>query len=126
MQVAAPLLRAKPSSIICGDFNFDDTKTWGDWQRTAPAVPPERSEIGNVLGGTREVALRSSSSTPERHINPHNADRPLPKPGEELLLLLLNSERVFALWLSLPQTKTQVRGAILRCSEGGGERREGL
>lgn len=44
LQVAAKMLRGQARSVLCGDFNFDDTKTWGDWRQSSPAVPPEKLE----------------------------------------------------------------------------------
>lgn len=48
LQVAAAVLERYPTSVICGDFNFDDTQTWGDWQRQRPQLAPEALE-NNVL-----------------------------------------------------------------------------
>lgn len=44
LAVLAERLAASPTSVICGDFNFDSTKTWGDWKRGKPACPPEELE----------------------------------------------------------------------------------
>mmetsp|Transcript_36447 Transcript_36447/g.48848 ORF Transcript_36447/g.48848 Transcript_36447/m.48848 type:complete len:326 (-) Transcript_36447:1525-2502(-) len=36
------------TAILCGDFNFDSTQTWGDWRRSRAARSPENLE-NNVL-----------------------------------------------------------------------------
>ena len=32
------------AKILCGDFNFDDRQSWGDWQRQAPLLPKSQLE----------------------------------------------------------------------------------
>jgi len=44
LEVAANYLRGAERAVICGDFNFDDRKSWGDWQRSVPLLPPEELE----------------------------------------------------------------------------------
>mmetsp|Transcript_51511 Transcript_51511/g.159763 ORF Transcript_51511/g.159763 Transcript_51511/m.159763 type:complete len:329 (-) Transcript_51511:166-1152(-) len=65
LQVAARVLRRRPLSIICGDFNFDDTQTWGDWRRKAPALSLDEVE-NNVL----QQVLPSFCDT-WRAVHPH-------------------------------------------------------
>jgi endonuclease/exonuclease/phosphatase family metal-dependent hydrolase len=47
LQEAAAALKLKHHrSVLCGDFNFDATQTWGDWRLPEPArTAPERLEI---------------------------------------------------------------------------------
>lgn len=51
LEEAAEVLQGCSLSILCGDFNFDATQTWGDWQRSAPQRKAHALE-NNVL---REV-----------------------------------------------------------------------
>jgi len=44
LEIAAKTLAGCPAAVLCGDFNFDDTKTWGDWRRKAPANGPTELE----------------------------------------------------------------------------------
>lgn len=44
LEEAAQALRNKPCAILCGDFNFDATQTYGDWRLSAPARKPEDLE----------------------------------------------------------------------------------
>lgn len=37
-------LRPHSTAILCGDFNFDATKTWGDWRKGAKPRPCEELE----------------------------------------------------------------------------------
>uniref|UniRef100_A0A7S0J8R4 Endonuclease/exonuclease/phosphatase domain-containing protein n=1 Tax=Calcidiscus leptoporus TaxID=127549 RepID=A0A7S0J8R4_9EUKA len=37
-------MKGWPRALLCGDFNFDDRKTWGDWRRRTPARGPEALE----------------------------------------------------------------------------------
>lgn len=45
---AATALSGSPPALLCGDFNFDDTKTYGDWLRRLPQRAPDELE-NNVL-----------------------------------------------------------------------------
>lgn len=38
------LLRKHRASVLCGDFNFDDAQTWGDWRLSRPQFPRDRLE----------------------------------------------------------------------------------
>lgn len=49
---AARFLQESEGAVLCGDFNFDDEKTWGDWRRPEPALGPgelENRVLGEVL-----------------------------------------------------------------------------
>jgi len=61
---AAEALQGRSAAVLCGDFNFDATQTYGDWQQSAPARPREQLEncvLGEVLPDFEDVwpALRS-------------------------------------------------------------------
>lgn len=45
---AATALSGSPLALLCGDFNFDDTKTFGDWLQRWPQRAPDELE-NNVL-----------------------------------------------------------------------------
>lgn len=52
LEDAARLLREHEGAVLCGDFNFDDERTWGDWRLPRPALGPEALEnrvLGEVL-----------------------------------------------------------------------------
>lgn len=51
--LAAAALRPYPQAVLCGDFNFDDTKNWGDWRfredRGATRATLENEVLQEVL-----------------------------------------------------------------------------
>jgi len=49
LEEAARFLQEREGAVLCGDFNFDDEKTWGDWRLPEPALRPEELE-NRVLG----------------------------------------------------------------------------
>mmetsp|Transcript_115181 Transcript_115181/g.308866 ORF Transcript_115181/g.308866 Transcript_115181/m.308866 type:complete len:193 (-) Transcript_115181:228-806(-) len=52
LEEASRCLREYEGAVLCGDFNFDDEKTWGDWRRPEPALGPgelENCVLGELL-----------------------------------------------------------------------------
>merc|ERR1719235_274351 len=48
LKVSRNELRASDCALLCGDFNFDATKTWGDWKRPSPLRAPHKMEIVQI------------------------------------------------------------------------------
>mmetsp|Transcript_40226 Transcript_40226/g.92478 ORF Transcript_40226/g.92478 Transcript_40226/m.92478 type:complete len:328 (-) Transcript_40226:59-1042(-) len=66
LQVVAKTLHAVDCAVLCGDFNFDDTRTWGDWRLQASQRNPATLE-NNVL---RAVLPQFVDVWPA--VNPHD------------------------------------------------------
>jgi len=80
---AAEWMRGRSHSILCGDFNFDDTKTWGDWKQQEPAHPPQElenhvllEELPGHLDCWREVNPQEPGYTFDGKANPINCHDP--------------------------------------------------
>eukprot|EP00565_Helicotheca_tamesis_P001224 CAMPEP_0185727390 /NCGR_PEP_ID=MMETSP1171-20130828/3087_1 /TAXON_ID=374046 /ORGANISM="Helicotheca tamensis, Strain CCMP826" /LENGTH=286 /DNA_ID=CAMNT_0028395947 /DNA_START=73 /DNA_END=933 /DNA_ORIENTATION=- len=48
LAMAHKVMHGDNNAILCGDFNFDSTRTWGDWRRKSPARTPEKLENNNL------------------------------------------------------------------------------
>ncbi|CAE8732141.1 unnamed protein product [Polarella glacialis] len=66
LQEAAAALRDKRFAVLCGDFNFDATRTFGDWQLAVPLRAPH--EIENQV--LQEVLLDFVDAWPALHSDP--------------------------------------------------------
>jgi len=44
LEIIADHLRTRKRAVICGDFNFDATQTFGDWHRASPRYGPKELE----------------------------------------------------------------------------------
>jgi len=80
---AAEWMHGRSHSILCGDFNFDDTKTWGDWKLPEPAHPAQDlenhvllEELPGHLDCWREVHPQEPGYTFDGHANPVNCRDP--------------------------------------------------
>jgi len=84
---AARWMRGRSHCFLCGDFNFDDTKTWGDWKedRNVHAVEDLENhilqeELPDYVDCWRECRPKDAGYTFDGLTNPVNC----PDPGERM------------------------------------------
>jgi len=82
LEVAVKEMSGWPRAILCGDFNFDDRQTWGDWRRGTPKRAPEALEnrvLNEVLPDWVDVWPAVHSTEPgitfDGATNPHVRNR---------------------------------------------------